>query len=105
MAAKDYTAENFKSAMEDVFWRDGGATIGKNRNKVKITVPYWDHDCSDDPSAFEFIFNIKNETLEANPIPHKYMWGGEYTHGLDTPEKVRYALECAYDHQWRNWND
>lgn len=98
------SAEEIKSAIEDVFWRDNDARISENGKKVTMMVENWERECSDDPYAYEFEFDL-NE-MEFTCTGHGgngRNWGTPYYGGLNTYEKVRYACECAYEHNWRHW--
>ena len=97
------SAEEIKSAMEDVFWRERGASISQDGKKVTMSVENWDKDCSDDPYAFQFEFTVGVEFICTPQGGNGRNWGTPYEKGLDTYEKVRYACECAYEHNWRNW--
>jgi len=98
------TAEEIKAAMEDVFWRESGASISSDGKKVTMMVENWDRPSSDEPYAYEFEFEVGGEFYCTGVGGNGRNWGIPYDGaGLDTQEKVRYACECAYDHDWRNW--
>jgi len=98
------TAEQVKSILEDELgdWNDN-ASISEDGKKVTMMVENWDRDCSDDPYAWEFEFNIGGEFYCTGVGGNGRNWGTPYEAGLDTYEKVRYACECAKEHNWRNW--
>ena len=100
-----YTAEQVKRILEDELgdWNDV-ASISEDGKKVTIQVENWDRPSSDEPYAYKFEFNMGGQFYSTGVGGNGRNWGTPYDGaGLDTLEKVRYACECATEHNWRNW--
>jgi len=100
-----YTAEQVKRILEDELgdWNDV-AGISEDGKKVTIQVENWDRPSSDEPYAYKFEFNMGGQFYSTGVGGNGRNWGTPYDGaGLDTLEKVRYACECATEHNWRNW--
>ena len=100
------TAQDYADVAEDVFWR-GITRLKVEKNTVSFMVENWENECGDDPFAYEFDLEINDDgegvDLGVSPMGGSCQYGGGYEKGLDTPSKFKWALECAYDHSWRNW--
>jgi len=99
----NYTAGDIKKLLEYELgdWNDK-ARISKDGKTVTITVAAH-RECSDDPFAYEYEFEMGGEFVVTPQGGGGRNWGCPYEAGLDTLEKVRYACECATEHNWRNW--
>ena len=98
------TAAQIKSILESELgdWNDS-ASIPDSKTVI-LEVENWDRPSSDEPYAYRFEFEIDGEFYCTGVGGNGRNWGTPYDGaGLDTLEKIRYACECAKEHNWRNW--
>lgn len=97
------TAKEIKETLDSEF---GGraATISEDGMLVTLETENWDRQCGDDPYAYRFEYDLKIDEIYCTPIGgNGRNWGTPYNAGKETYEKLRYACECALEHNWRNW--
>jgi len=87
-------------------WNEN-ARISEDGKTIRLVAGNY-RECSDDPFAYEYemTLNDEGEVEEFMVTPqggNGRNWGCPYEAGLDTLEKIRYACECAEEHNWRNW--